>query len=55
MQWDLLKPLIFLKKKKQSLALIAGKLTTDTWSFESTGHQVDKTDRGKGETRYEIK
>lgn len=42
-------------QKKSSLAFIAGKLPIDTWSFESTGHQVDKTDKGKGETRYEIK
>jgi len=38
-----------------SLAFIAGELSTDTWSLESTGHPVDKTDRAKGEMRYEIK
>lgn len=42
-------------QNQSSLAFIAGKLPTDTWSFESTGHQVDETDRGKGEMRYEIK
>lgn len=48
---------VFPKKQKKNLFLsfTAGKLLTDSWSFESTGHQVDKTDRSKGEMRNEIK